>query len=160
MNSSDTQRRDRTTKYYWAPLYNGSLSVNLSSSSENLTRFLENKQQFNARKGQARNLDLPSFEFLKGTMASMRDSLYFEQYNSLGIHQAMLNDKPRMDFYRKCVMDNRAMFKDKIVLDVGCGNLLVTVSSFKHYLIWFLNLQVWAVCQFSLRGLVLKRCMP
>ena len=54
----------------------------------------------------------------------MRDSLYFEQYNSLGIHQAMLNDKPRMNFYRKCVMDNRAMFKDKIVLDVGCGILL------------------------------------
>ena len=66
----------------------------------------------------------------------MRDSLYFEQYNSLGIHQAMLNDKPRMNFYRKCVMDNRAMFKDKIVLDVGCGILLFfTVSSFKHYLI-------------------------
>ena len=30
-------------------------------------------------------------------------------------------DTERMEFYYKAVMENKALFEDKIVLDVGCG---------------------------------------
>jgi protein arginine N-methyltransferase 1 len=39
----------------------------------------------------------------------------------------MLVDKPRMDAYRKAIMNNAALFKDKIVLDVGAGTLILSM---------------------------------
>ena len=33
----------------------------------------------------------------------------------------MLKDEVRTQTYRKSILDNTHLFKDKIVLDVGCG---------------------------------------
>lgn len=33
----------------------------------------------------------------------------------------MLKDKVRTDSYRDFVYNNKSLFKDKIVLDIGCG---------------------------------------
>ncbi|CAZ84197.1 unnamed protein product [Tuber melanosporum] len=49
------------------------------------------------------------------------DSHYFESYSGNDIHEIMLKDSVRTDAYRDFVYGNKHLFKDKVVLDVGCG---------------------------------------
>ncbi|QPG75022.1 Nuclear SAM-dependent mono-and asymmetric methyltransferase [Brettanomyces nanus] len=46
---------------------------------------------------------------------------YFSSYDHFGIHEEMLKDRIRTLSYRNAIMKNKSLFKDKIVLDVGCG---------------------------------------
>lgn len=46
---------------------------------------------------------------------------YFDSYAHFGIHEEMLKDEVRTLTYRNSMMNNKHLFKDKIVLDVGCG---------------------------------------
>jgi len=46
---------------------------------------------------------------------------YFDSYAHFGIHEEMLKDEVRTMSYRAAIMKNRHLFKDKVVLDVGCG---------------------------------------
>ena len=38
-----------------------------------------------------------------------------------GIHEEMLKDEVRTETYRRAIMNNKQLFRDKVVLDVGCG---------------------------------------
>jgi hypothetical protein len=53
-------------------------------------------------------------------------------YNHHGIHEEMLKDDVRTRSYRDSIYQNRHLFKDKVVLDVGCGTgiLSMCASSF------------------------------
>ncbi|RKP03110.1 hypothetical protein CXG81DRAFT_9949 [Caulochytrium protostelioides] len=51
---------------------------------------------------------------------SARD-YYFDSYAHYGIHEEMLKDEVRTKSYRDAIMLNSHLFKDKVVLDVGCG---------------------------------------
>ncbi|KAF2726023.1 S-adenosyl-L-methionine-dependent methyltransferase [Polychaeton citri CBS 116435] len=55
------------------------------------------------------------------------DHGYFDSYGTLGIHHAMLSDTVRTDAYRDFIYDNKALFKDKIVMDVGCGTGILSM---------------------------------
>jgi protein arginine N-methyltransferase 1 len=46
---------------------------------------------------------------------------YFESYSHFGIHEEMLKDEVRTKSYRDAIMQNGHLFRDKVVLDVGCG---------------------------------------
>ena len=46
---------------------------------------------------------------------------YFDSYAHFGIHEEMLKDEVRTLTYRNSMYDNKHLFKDKVVLDVGCG---------------------------------------
>jgi len=46
---------------------------------------------------------------------------YFDSYAHFGIHEEMLKDEVRTMTYRDSMLNNPHLFKDKIVLDVGCG---------------------------------------
>lgn len=46
---------------------------------------------------------------------------YFDSYAHHGIHEEMLKDEVRTGSYKNAILLNRHLFKDKIVLDVGCG---------------------------------------
>eukprot|EP01113_Clastostelium_recurvatum_P027269 TRINITY_DN3284_c0_g1_i1.p1 TRINITY_DN3284_c0_g1~~TRINITY_DN3284_c0_g1_i1.p1 ORF type:complete len:348 (-),score=99.46 TRINITY_DN3284_c0_g1_i1:43-1053(-) len=46
---------------------------------------------------------------------------YFNSYSHFGIHEEMLKDEVRTLSYRNAIVNNRHLFKDKVVLDVGCG---------------------------------------
>jgi type I protein arginine methyltransferase len=46
---------------------------------------------------------------------------YFDSYSHFGIHEEMLKDSVRTKTYMKAITLNRHLFRDKIVLDVGCG---------------------------------------
>ncbi len=37
------------------------------------------------------------------------------------IHETMLKDAIRTDAYRDFIYNNKNLFKDKVVLDIGCG---------------------------------------
>jgi len=46
---------------------------------------------------------------------------YFDSYSHFGIHEEMLKDRVRTSTYRNSILDNKHLFKDKVVLDIGCG---------------------------------------
>jgi predicted RNA methylase len=46
---------------------------------------------------------------------------------SSGIHEEMLKDSVRTGSYRAAIMNNPHLFKDKTVLDVGCGTGILSM---------------------------------
>lgn len=58
---------------------------------------------------------------------SFTEKYYFSSYDHFGIHEEMLKDKTRTLSYRSAMYKNRALFKDKIVLDVGCGTGILSM---------------------------------
>lgn len=47
--------------------------------------------------------------------------------NPIGIHESMLKDAIRTDSYRDFIYDNKRLFQDKVVLDVGCGTGILSM---------------------------------
>merc|ERR1719410_749043 len=46
---------------------------------------------------------------------------YFDSYSHYGIHEEMLKDTVRTTTYQNSILQNKNLFKDKVVLDIGCG---------------------------------------
>ncbi|PGH00071.1 hypothetical protein AJ80_09232 [Polytolypa hystricis UAMH7299] len=55
------------------------------------------------------------------------ESGYFTSYSHNSIHETMLKDAVRTDAYRDFIYDNKSLFKDKVVLDVGCGTGILSM---------------------------------
>jgi predicted RNA methylase len=56
---------------------------------------------------------------------------YFDSYAHFGIHEEMLKDEVRTMTYRNSMYNNKHLFKDKIVLDVGCGTGILSMFAKK-----------------------------
>lgn len=56
---------------------------------------------------------------------------YFDSYSHFGIHEEMLKDEVRTLSYRDSIMHNKPLFKDKVVLDVGCGTGILSMFAAK-----------------------------
>jgi len=56
---------------------------------------------------------------------------YFSSYSNTGIHEEMLRDFERTSAYRTAIIRNKHLFKDKIVLDVGCGTSILSLFAAK-----------------------------
>lgn len=73
----------------------------------------------------------------KGTLA-FSEQHYFGSYDHFAIHEEMLKDRVRTLSYRNAIMKNKDLFKDKIVLDVGCGtgvlSMFAAQAGAKHVL--------------------------
>ncbi|XP_062509406.1 uncharacterized protein LOC134185598 isoform X2 [Corticium candelabrum] len=52
---------------------------------------------------------------------------YFASYSHFGIHKEMLQDDVRTGTYREFMLQTRHLFKDKVVLDVGCGTGILSM---------------------------------
>ncbi|XP_063145644.1 protein arginine N-methyltransferase 3 [Candoia aspera] len=59
------------------------------------------------------------------------EDVYFSSYGHYGIHEEMLKDKVRTESYRDFVYLNPHIFRDKIVLDVGCGTGILSMFAAK-----------------------------
>ncbi|XP_078196888.1 protein arginine N-methyltransferase 3 isoform X10 [Callithrix jacchus] len=59
------------------------------------------------------------------------DCVYFSSYGHYGIHEEMLKDKIRTESYRDFIYQNPHIFKDKVVLDVGCGTGILSMFAAK-----------------------------
>lgn len=61
---------------------------------------------------------------------------YFNSYSHYGIHEEMLQDAHRTKSYELSMIRNTHLFKDKVVLDVGCGTGVLSMfavrSGAKH----------------------------
>ncbi|XP_035662587.1 protein arginine N-methyltransferase 3-like isoform X2 [Branchiostoma floridae] len=65
-----------------------------------------------------------------GAVAQLRedeDAAYFSSYSHFSIHMDMLQDKVRTESYRDFITTNQHLFKDKVVLDVGCGTGILSM---------------------------------
>jgi len=56
---------------------------------------------------------------------------YFDSYSHFGIHEEMLKDKVRTGTYQRAIVSNPHIFKDKIVLDIGCGTGILSLFAAK-----------------------------
>lgn len=56
---------------------------------------------------------------------------YFDSYAHFGIHEEMLKDEVRTKSYRNVMYQNKHLFQDKIVLDVGCGTGILSMFAAK-----------------------------
>ncbi|XP_054470652.1 protein arginine N-methyltransferase 3 isoform X2 [Anoplopoma fimbria] len=100
------------------------------TSEEALTRAMDDLHKLkllaqglvlNAETGKPGNLS---------TVAELRedeDEAYFSSYGHYGIHEEMLKDKVRTESYRDFMYRNPEVFKDKVVLDVGCGTGILSM---------------------------------
>ena len=59
------------------------------------------------------------------------DSVYVNSYSNYSIHLEMLQDKVRTDGYMNAILNNKNVFKDKVVLDVGCGSGILSLFAAK-----------------------------
>jgi 2-polyprenyl-3-methyl-5-hydroxy-6-metoxy-1,4-benzoquinol methylase len=70
-------------------------------------------------------------EFMKKLVANLdykneKDS-YFGSYSHFYIHEEMIKDSVRTGSYRAAIENNKDAFKDKIVLDIGCGTGILSI---------------------------------
>lgn len=59
------------------------------------------------------------------------DRDYFGGYSTRNIHELMLRDTVRTEAYRDFIYKNAHVFKDKVVLDVGCGTGILSMFAAK-----------------------------
>jgi protein arginine N-methyltransferase 1 len=61
---------------------------------------------------------------------------YFGSYSHFYIHEEMIKDSIRTESYRAAIENNKEAFKDKVVLDIGCGTGILSIfaarSGAKH----------------------------
>lgn len=61
---------------------------------------------------------------------------YWNSYAHFGIHEEMLKDEVRTRSYRNSILNNKHLYRDKIVMDVGCGtgimSLFAVTAGAKH----------------------------
>ncbi len=75
-----------------------------------------------------------------------------------GIHEEMLKDSVRTRSYQQAIMRNAFLFKDRIVLDVGCGTGILSLFAAKARA----RIQ-WATCSCPMavhRGRAAHACTP
>ena len=104
-----------------------------AAAEENLTRAVNDLERF---KKEMRSLLLQSahnsaVDAEQGKACQDESKAYFESYAHHGIHEEMLKDKVRTEAYRDFILSNEALFKDKIVLDIGCGTGILSMFAAK-----------------------------
>jgi Ribosomal protein L11 methyltransferase (PrmA) len=52
---------------------------------------------------------------------------YFDSYAHHAIHEEMLKDEVRTKTYEMAIMQNKHLFQNKIILDVGCGTGILSM---------------------------------
>merc|ERR1712083_1124237 len=70
--------------------------------------------------------DVEKLKLLKSEEMTSKD-YYFDSYAHFGIHEEMLKDEVRTLTYRNSIWHNKHLFKDKVVLDVGCGTGILSM---------------------------------
>ena len=52
---------------------------------------------------------------------------YFGSYSHFYIHEEMIKDSIRTGSYKAAIENNKEAFKDKVVLDIGCGTGILSI---------------------------------
>ncbi|KAF5019662.1 hypothetical protein F66182_8324 [Fusarium sp. NRRL 66182] len=113
----------------------GSSDENLAARNRELEEELERVQnQFaNYRLTVQQTLDKRWGDDTETAATEKKDdsAYYFESYAAHEIHETMLKDTVRTDAYRDFIYNNKHIFKDKVVLDIGCGTGILSMFAAK-----------------------------
>ena len=66
-----------------------------------------------------------------GSFSPCSADYYTDSYAHFGIHEEMLKDEVRTRSYMNAILQNKHLFKDKVVLDVGCGTGILSMFAAK-----------------------------
>ncbi len=103
-------------------------SVGCGIQGENGDTDADGNQEDNDReKASPSSSPLPPPQKNDSTSSMTSKDYYFDSYSHYGIHEEMLKDRVRTETYRAAILDNTDLFKDKIVLDVGCGTGILSM---------------------------------
>ncbi|XP_069824152.1 protein arginine N-methyltransferase 3 [Dendropsophus ebraccatus] len=100
----------------------------LANALQELSRMRQLAQDF------VMNADVRCGSSSAGAVAELdesEDGAYFGSYGHFGIHEEMLKDTVRTESYRDFMYQNPDVFKDKVVLDVGCGTGILSMFAAK-----------------------------
>jgi protein arginine N-methyltransferase 1 len=101
------------------------------------------KKDKDDKKDEKKDGEKPKTLILNGKWATITDAeleakssetsadYYFDSYSHFGIHEEMLKDKIRTRSYQQAIINNKHLFKDKVVLDVGCGTGILCMFAAK-----------------------------
>uniref|UniRef100_A0A674NYK6 type I protein arginine methyltransferase n=1 Tax=Takifugu rubripes TaxID=31033 RepID=A0A674NYK6_TAKRU len=121
VNIVDMIRKYNLDDYGYIKMINFIRSTVKAESVRCVFRLLAQGLVLNAETSKSSNL---------GAVAELRedeDEAYFSSYGHYGIHEEMLKDKVRTESYRDFMYCNSEAFKDKVVLDVGCGTGILSM---------------------------------
>ena len=79
--------------------------------------------------GDAKTDSRPKEDKEEGVDETTSKDYYFDSYAHHAIHEEMLKDEVRTRTYEMAIKQNSHLFKDKIVLDVGCGTGILSMFS-------------------------------
>ncbi|XP_053576345.1 protein arginine N-methyltransferase 3 [Bombina bombina] len=102
--------------------------ANLSLALEDLNKMRQLAQDF------LMNADVKTSSSSSGAVADLcedENGVYFSSYGHFGIHEEMLKDTVRTETYQDFMYQNLHLFKDKVVLDVGCGTGILSMFAAK-----------------------------
>ncbi|KAJ9106082.1 hypothetical protein QFC21_001221 [Naganishia friedmannii] len=91
--------------------------ISESSTSDDENADVKGKGKASAHKGNGAKVKKPKDN----------DSYYFDSYAANDIHELMLRDTTRTVSYGRFILSNPAVFKDKLVMDVGCGTGILSM---------------------------------
>ena len=66
-----------------------------------------------------------------GSSSGDEDKVYKDSYSNYSIHLEMLQDTVRTNGYMRAILNNPDIFRDKVVLDVGCGTGILSMFAAK-----------------------------
>ncbi|KAJ9183843.1 hypothetical protein P3X46_007649 [Hevea brasiliensis] len=69
----------------------------------------------------------PDVSFVDGDDDKTSADYYFDSYSHFGIHEEMLKDVVRTKTYQNVINQNKFLFKNKVVLDVGAGTGILSL---------------------------------
>jgi len=85
-----------------------------------------NKRRRNEKEGDEKTATTVTTNNNTNDTGTSRD-YYFDSYAHHGIHEEMLKDTVRTETYKNAILNNKHLFRDKIVLDVGCGTGILSM---------------------------------
>ncbi|RDA89545.1 hypothetical protein CP533_3755 [Ophiocordyceps camponoti-saundersi (nom. inval.)] len=92
------------------------------------------ESSYSSRQGMSEKMEVKmEVEMAEEKMKALAHSEqhYFKSYDHHGIHEEMLKDEVRTRSYMNSIVQNKHLFKDKIVLDVGCGTAILSMFAVK-----------------------------
>ncbi|XP_065904180.1 protein arginine N-methyltransferase 3-like isoform X2 [Dysidea avara] len=92
-----------------------------------LSHALEELQIMKAKVHELLVVDSSTASQLPSTDYQEEEDGYYSSYTHFGIHEEMLKDRVRTETYREFILHNSEIFKDKIVLDLGCGTGILSM---------------------------------
>ncbi|CDO72229.1 hypothetical protein BN946_scf184970.g81 [Trametes cinnabarina] len=94
-------------------------------------RFVSERLNLAGLADELKNLDVSTSTTHAAVPLRDDDSHYFQSYAENDIHAVMIQDKVRTATYAKYILSNPDVFRDAVVMDVGCGTGILSLFAAK-----------------------------